>query len=244
MSVKSKYICGIRVDEVDKKSALNLAKKLLLADEYHFRWITSINPEKCGRAMENEALRNTINGSIMTIPDGIGIVWAGRINGLLLKHRIPGIDFAWNMIRLVYKYNLKLYLYGAKTESNRCAKTRIEAMMPGINIVGATDGYRDWDEVAKDIAQKRPDLLLIAMGGGKQEEFIWQYKDILPVKVAMGVGGSFDVWAGKVERAPRLWQTIGMEWFYRIAKEPFRIPRLKYGMRFMVCSMHQMLYNM
>ncbi|NOZ91845.1 MAG: WecB/TagA/CpsF family glycosyltransferase [Dictyoglomi bacterium] len=242
--MRSKYICGIRVDEIDRKSALKFAKQLLLNDTYNFKWITSINPEKCGRAMENEALRNTINGSIMTIPDGIGIVWAGRMNGLLLKHRIPGIDFAWNMIRLVHKYNLKLYLYGAKPESNQGAVARIEATMPGINIVGAIDGYREWNEVAADIADKKPDLLLIAMGGGKQEEFIWKYKDILPVKVAMGVGGSFDVWAGKVERAPRLWQAIGMEWFYRIAKEPFRIPRLKYGLRFMMCSMYQMLYNM
>jgi len=239
--MRSKYICGIRIDEVDKKTALITAKNILTSQDRSLRWITSINPEKCGRAMKNENLLRTINHSALTIPDGIGIVIAGRMNGLLLKHRIPGIDFAWHLINLAWRYNLSIYLYGAKPDSNRCARKRIEASFPGINVVGSSDGYREWDTVVDDIITKTPDLLLVAMGGGKQEEFLWKYKDILPVKLAMGVGGSFDVWAGKVERAPQMWQSLGLEWLYRILKEPFRLPRMKYGLSFLICSLRQML---
>ncbi len=241
--MKSKIICGIKINEVDRKSAIKLARKLLLIPHSNMQWITSINPEKCGRATHNPLLKNVINRSVFTIPDGIGIVWLGRFHGLLLKYRITGIDFAWQLLKISQKYGLKVYLYGAKPDSNKCAKMKIEASLPGIQVVGNSDGYQDWEKVARDINTKKPDLLLIAMGGGKQEEFIWQFKDKLNVKLAMGVGGSFDVWAGKVERAPYWWRKLGMEWLYRIIKEPYRIPRLKYGISCMLCGITQMLYN-
>lgn len=241
--MKTKYVCGIRIDEIDRKTALMKAKGILLGRDNNFKWITTINPEKCGRALSNDILKNIINNSAITLPDGIGVLWIGRFYGLLLKHRIPGVEFAWVLIQIAYKNNLTIYLYGADTDTNNCVRKRLEALMPGIKIVGNMDGYSEWNIVLNDIIQKRPDLLLIAMGGGKQEEFIWKYKDILPVKLAMGIGGSFDVWAGKVERAPRLWQILGIEWLYRIIKEPHRIPRLKYGLKFLSCAVNQLLYN-
>ena len=240
--MRSKYICGIRIDEVDKWLALKKTREILLSREnFPMKWITSINPEKSGRAMADEELRRTINHSFLTIPDGIGIVWAARMNGIFLKERIPGIDFAWQLLRMAWKYKLPVYLYGAKPENNICARKKVKASFPGISIVGSMHGYEEWEKVALDIVEKKPVLLLVAMGGGKQEKFIWTYKDVLPVKLAMGVGGSFDVWAGKVERAPIIWQSLGMEWLYRIIKEPMRIPRLKYGISFMLCSMQQLL---
>jgi len=241
--VRTKYVCGIRIDEVDRKTALMKAKEILLGKDNKFKWITTINPEKCGRAMSNNILKNTINHSVITLPDGIGVLWIGRFYGLLLKHRIPGIEFAWALIQIAYKNNLSIYLYGADAETNNCVRKKLEALMPGIEIAGNMDGYSNWNIVLNDIIRKQPTLLLIAMGGGKQEEFIWRYKDILPVKLAMGIGGSFDVWAGKVERAPRLWQILGIEWLYRIIKEPHRIPRLRYGLKFLSCALKQLLYN-
>lgn len=123
-----------------------------------------------------------------------------------------------------------IYLFGGKPDVAKEACENIEIEYPNIKIAGFSDGYyKDKDEELKiidKINEVKPDILFVALGAPKQEKWIYEYRKILNTKVAMGVGGSVDVWAGKVKRAPEVFSKLGLEWLYRLIKEPSRIGRM------------------
>ena len=167
------------------------------------------------------------NGLI--IPDGVGIQIAAKFLKTPVKEKIAGIDLMKEIIKKLSLENKSIYLLGTTDENLKACVANIIMEFPEINIAGYRDGYFDINnpaELLDDIKEKNPYAIFVAMGCPRQEEFIVRYMDELPCEIFMGVGGSFDVIAEKVNRAPKWMIKFGLEWLYRVLKEPWRIKRL------------------
>lgn len=188
--------------------------------------IIAVNPEKVMTAEKNEELRQLINSSTYQIPDGVGILLASKMKGGKIASRVTGVDMMDRLIRFAAEENHKVFLYGAKEEVVTLAKQKLEEKYPGLNISGYENGYeKDNDKIINKINASGAELLFVAMGSPKQELWIRENMGKLNVKVFQGVGGSFDVFSGKVQRAPLFFRKLGIEWLYRLSKEPKRFKR-------------------
>ena len=192
--------------------------------------IISGNPEVLYNGLNNKMLfDNFTSNNSLIIPDGVGIQIAAKFLKTTVKEKIAGIDLMKELIRKLSLENKSIYLLGTTDENLKACVANIIMEFPEVNIVGYRDGYFDINnpvELLKDIKEKKPYAIFVAMGCPRQEEFIVRYMDELPCQIFMGVGGSFDVIAEKVTRAPRWMIKLGLEWLYRVAKEPWRIKRL------------------
>lgn len=205
--------------------------------------IISGNPEVLYNGIKNEFLRKSFTKEdALIIPDGVGTLLAAKINGIDITEKIAGIEVMNMLLEEARDKNLKVFLLGAKEETLSKCKEKIKENYDGINIVGINNGFFDLDNcdnLIEKINESKADILFVAMGAPRQEVFIEKYKDKLCCKIFMGVGGSFDVFAGNVNRAPQFMINIGMEWFYRVAKEPWRIKRLSSIPKFLVLSLKE-----
>ena len=189
-------------------------------------FVVAINPEKIMKAQEDAALRQLLNEADFQIPDGIGVILASRLKGGQIRSRVTGVDLMMNICQAATQQQKCIFLYGADPGVAVQAKEELEERLPGIQIVGTMDGYeKDEAKVLNTIRTAEPNILFVAMGSPKQEQWILKHKDTLPASVYQGVGGSFDVLAGNVRRAPKLFQKAGMEWFYRLLSQPSRAKR-------------------
>ncbi len=186
--------------------------------------VVTINPEMIDYALKNPEFADLINQAEFVIPDGIGVQLGLRIKGYKIR-RIPGIEFAKRM--LIETKGLPAAFVGAKPDVAQKAVNNLLKEIPELNAVYIHDGYfSDTDLILKEISSANPRIVLAALGSPKQEEFIFRLKKLLPEALLIGVGGSFDVWAGEVERAPEIYQKLGLEWLYRTVKEPARFKRI------------------
>ncbi len=205
--------------------------------------IISGNPEVLYNGIKNEFLRNSFTKEdALIIPDGVGTLLAAKINGIDITEKIAGIEVMNMLLEEARDKNLKVFLLGAKEETLIKCKEKIKENYDRINIVGSNNGFFDLDncdDLIEKINESKADILFVAMGAPRQEVFIEKYKDKLCCKIFMGVGGSFDVFAGNVNRAPQFMINIGMEWLYRVAKEPWRIKRLGSIPKFLVLSLKE-----
>ena len=188
--------------------------------------VVTINPEMFDCAKADKEFAQILNTAEMIIPDGIGIKIGLKILGEKVD-RIAGIDFARRMIEESAKNNLSVALVGAKPEIIEKAIINLNNEVEGLNIVYSHDGYfNDNESILNEIKQAKPRLVLVALGSPKQEKFIAQARQILDFGLMIGVGGSFDVWSGEIERAPEIYQKLGLEWLYRTVKQPERFKRI------------------
>ena len=188
--------------------------------------IVTINPEMIKCADSDADFKNIIDNAEMVVPDGVGIQLGLWILGHNVK-RIAGIDLGNALITRAYYLKKTVALVGAKIDVVENAVVNIKSKYPDLNIVYYHDGYFDDDTlVISELCAKKPDLLLVALGSPKQEFFINKLKPMLPDSVMIGLGGSFDVWAGTVKRAPVFFQKTGLEWLYRTISEPSRFKRI------------------
>ncbi len=192
--------------------------------------VISGNPEILYSGLENENLNKLFNGKdSIIIPDGVGTVIAAKMVKNPVKEKIAGIDVMKAIIEKCEKEGKGIYLLGAEEEILKLCKENIKKTFPNIKIVGSHNGFFDLnncDDIIEDIKKSNPWGLFIAMGCPRQENFIVNYIDELNCNFYMPVGGSFDVFAGKVNRAPKWMLSLGLEWLYRVLKEPWRIKRL------------------
>ena len=206
-------LLGYEIDTYSFDEAVSFAKN-------NSGQVVTINPEM----MSDEEMIDIVNSSELVIPDGIGVQIGLNINGYNVK-RIPGIQFAYRMLEECSKEPIALI--GAKPNIIEKTVENLKTKIDGLNIVYYKDGYfSNDDEIISELVLKKPRLILCALGSPKQEIFIRLAKEHLPESLSIGVGGSFDVWAGAVERAPEIWQKLGVEWLYRTIKEPQRIKRI------------------
>ena len=188
--------------------------------------VITINPEMIENASQNPDFAEIINSAELVIPDGIGVEIGLKILGYNVR-RIAGIEFSHRMIEECAKNNQSVALVGAKPQIVEKAKENLEKEISGLYITYAHDGYFSNDEeIINELKIRQPRLVLCALGSPKQEEFIIKAKQVLPNALFVGVGGSFDVWSGVVERAPEIYQKLGLEWLYRTVKEPKRFKRI------------------
>jgi len=188
--------------------------------------LIAVNPEKVMTAQKDEKLMDLINHATYQIPDGIGIVLASKLNKGSVTSRVTGVEMMERLNEHAAKKGYRVFLYGASEEVVISAKKTLEGRYPTLCIADYENGYiTDNEQLVQKINDSKADILFVAMGSPKQELWIYKYMEQLNVKVFQGVGGSFDVLAGKVKRAPEGFQKLGLEWLYRLMKEPKRIKR-------------------
>lgn len=187
----------------------------------------AINPEKIIAARRDVALRNTLKSATLRFADGIGIVYALRMKGARHAERIPGIEFWIALMQKAGEINLPVFLVGAKSDVLRQVQKRLVDEF-STDIVGAQDGYFyefQKDELIQRIKNSGARIVTVAMGSPRQEVFITQCRQVYPDAFYIGVGGAYDVFAGKVRRAPPWACKLNIEWLYRLVSDPSRLFR-------------------
>ena len=187
-----------------------------------------VNAAKIVNMRRDPSLRADVLASDLILADGTSVVWASRLLGRALPERVAGIDVMMRILERAAVRGYRVYCLGATPEVLAAAIARAEDAFPGLRVVGSHHGYFGASEeraVADAIAASRADILFVAMSSPRKEQFLARWSPGLRVAVCHGVGGSFDVMAGKVRRAPVLWQRLGLEWLYRVAQEPRRLWR-------------------
>jgi N-acetylglucosaminyldiphosphoundecaprenol N-acetyl-beta-D-mannosaminyltransferase len=190
--------------------------------------IVTLNAEMSMQSQENPALAEVIKACGLVVPDGSGVIWALKRQGVRTP-KVAGVDLVRGMAARAAERGHRLFLLGAKPGVAAEAADALVAANPGLVIAGVRDGYfqaADEPALLDEIRQARPDILLVALGVPRQELWIAEHQAALGVPVAMGVGGSFDVFAGRVQRAPELFQKLHLEWLYRLIQEPWRFQRM------------------
>ena len=170
-------------------------------------------------------LLSLLNSADVLTADGIGVVYGAKILGTPLKGRAAGYDIACKLLEVGAKEGFGFYLFGSKEEVCRLAKENLEKKYPGIRIVGTQNGYFK-EPVGETIAKANPDVVFVCLGAKKQEEWIYQNKHLFSGTTFLGIGGSMDVFAGVVKRAPDIFIKLNLEWFYRLLKQPSRFVRM------------------
>ena len=190
-------------------------------------YVVTANAEIVMYAKENVSYFNIITKADYIVPDGIGVVKGAKILKKEIKERVPGIELMGDLLKIANKFNQKVYFYGAKNEVIEKMIERIKSDYPNINIVGYSNGYiNDADnKITDEIINLQPDYVFVAKGAPLQDEWINKVIQKTNKGLFMGVGGSFDVLAGEVKRAPEIWQKLNLEWLYRIAGDPKRWKR-------------------
>ena len=188
--------------------------------------IVTINPEMISSAQKNSDFAEIINSAELVVADGIGVEIGLKILGYKVK-RIAGIDLGKALVEKFTASGKSVAMIGAKPGVVDSAIENLSKEYQNLNVVYSHDGYFDNDEdLIESVISANPDLILVALGSPKQEFFIHNLKEKLPNSTLIGLGGSFDVWAGVVERAPIIYQKLGLEWLYRTLKEPKRFKRI------------------
>lgn len=188
--------------------------------------IVTINPEMISAAQSNPEFADIIKKAELVVADGIGVEIGLKILGYSVK-RIAGIDLGKALIEKFTASGRSVAMIGAKPGVVDSAIVNLSKEYQNLNVVYSHDGYFDNDEeIIESVITANPDLILVALGSPKQEFFIHNIKEKLPNSTLIGLGGSFDVWAGVVERAPKIYQKLGLEWLYRTLKEPKRFKRI------------------
>lgn len=224
MERKTVNLLGFNVDTFDFESAVNYAK--LLIEFKKGGQIVTINPEMIEYGLKNPEFAEIIKNADLIVPDGVGVEIGLKIKGNNIQ-RIAGIEFSHRVIEECAKNNFSIGLVGAKPHILSKTVETLQKDFPKLKIAYSQDGYfRDKEKVLTELKDKTPRFILVALGSPKQEEFIKEARELLPRSVMIGVGGSFDVWSGEVQRAPVIYQRLGLEWLYRTAKEPQRFKRI------------------
>jgi len=219
-------VLGVAVDNLTLRETVEQVAEFVRQREP--RQHVVVNADKVVKANKDPHLARIIAECDLINADGMPVVWASRLLGRPLKERVTGIDLFYALLQKANHAHWRVFFLGAQPTVLDEVVRRTRAGYPGIVIAGARDGYWSVEEergVAEQIALARPDLLFVAISSPKKETFLAEYRSLMKVPFAMGVGGTFDVMAGMTQRAPRWMQKTGFEWFYRFLQEPRRLFR-------------------
>ena len=220
-------ILGVNVDAVTMAQAVERVINLIA--EKNSSMVATANAEMLLNATHDDELKKILNAASLVVPDGAGTVWAARHLGKFMPERVAGFDLVQELMKIAPARDIKFFLFGAAPGIADKAKLKAETLYPGIKIVGTRNGYfkpADEPEIINQIKNSRADILLAALGVPKQEKWLFKYKDELKISLSIGVGGTFDVMAGIVKRAPLWMQKARLEWLFRAMLQPSRAGRL------------------
>lgn len=203
------------INEIDKS----------IKEKIHLHHVV-VNAAKLVHMQKDKELYDSVVNSDIINPDGQAVVWASKFLGQPLKERVAGIDLMENLVKLAHEERYKVFFFGAKEEVVKGVVDKYSDIYSSDIIAGYRNGYFDKgseEDIAKQIASSGADILFVAISSPTKENFLNKYKDIIDTPFIMGVGGSFDVVAGKISRAPLWMQKVGLEWFYSFLQEPSRM---------------------
>ena len=215
-------LLGMKISRVNRTETLRLLQEFVSSGEPHLI-ITADASAHVIASSDHDYLR-IVNHAALVTPDSAGVLWAARKLGTPLEERVSGVDLAEQLCAESARRGYGVYFYGAAPGVADEAAETMRTRYPGANIVGTADGFQNSPEqqaaLLQDIREKRPAVLLVAMGIPKQEKWIAKHLEELRVPVCMGVGGTFDVFSGRAKRAPLWMQRCNLEWFYRLLQNP------------------------
>jgi len=218
-------ILGVEFDNITRLSALAHLQEVIETGRQEY--VVTPNPEFIYACHKDPTLAPLLNDAGLVVADGIGVIYAAKILGMPLVERIPGIELGEALIEYAAQTGKSVYFLGAKPGVADAAAQKLAEKYPGLKIAGTHDGYfKDDAPVVAEITASGADIALVCMGFPRQERFMAEHLAESGVKVMLGLGGSLDVFAGNVERAPEFYRKAGLEWFYRLMKEPSRIGRM------------------
>lgn len=218
-------VLGVGFDNVTPEEAVDRAEALLEQEGPHL--VATPNPEMIQRAGKDPGFAAVLRDAALVLPDGIGVIYAAKILGRPLKGRVPGVDFASALMERMAGSGRRLFLLGARPGVAEEAAGRLRARYPGLAVCGTHDGYfQDDAPVIEAIRASGADVVFVCLGFPRQEKWIAACGAATGARLLVGLGGSLDVFAGRVERAPEGFQKLGLEWLYRLYKEPSRIGRM------------------
>ena len=220
-------ILGVPVHPYTMKGAVE--KILERVSQSKKTFVVTANAEIIMMGQSDDEYMEILNNAALVLPDGAGTVWAGRKLGYEVPERVAGYDLFLNLMTEAAQKKLKVFFFGSAPGVAEEAKQKCEMLYPGVSIVGCRDGYfKEEDNLAivEEINNSGADLLFVALGAPKQEKWLTKFQDILKPSLLMGIGGSFDVVAGKMERAPKWMQDASLEWLFRLYKQPSRLGRM------------------
>lgn len=225
MTEKLVDILGVSFTNTTRQQLVERINHHVLQEERTF--IVTANPEIVIKANEDENYMKDIKKANYITADGIGIVKAAQLLDRPLPERVAGYEVMLDLLKLADQNSYKVYFLGAAEETLQKMMQNVKRDYPNIEIVGSQHGFFDWSDgqIPERIVAAEPDFVFVALGAPRQEKWISQHIHLFNKGIFMGIGGSFDVIAGTVKRAPVLWQKLNLEWLYRIVKQPSRIKR-------------------
>lgn len=216
-------IQGVGFDNVTMDEAVIKAFDIMKTGGY----IVTPNPEIVMLCRKDKQFNKLVNSADMVVPDGIGIIIGAKILGTPLKERVPGYDLALAVIKKLAERGGSVYLFGSKPGVAEIAAEKLVEANHGLVIAGTFDGFtKDRTPIIDKINETKPDLIIVCLGAPRQEQWMHDHKDKLPSCLMMGIGGALDGYAGLTKRAPEGWQKLGLEWLYRLIKQPSRTGRM------------------
>lgn len=221
--IPTAFVLGVRIHQVTIAEAASCVRQLIAAGGAH--QVVTVNGAMLLGAMRDDRVRALFNNASLVTPDGVGVLLAGRILGYRFAERVAGVDLVERLCAHLAGGGVRVFLLGAKPGVADAAVTALRARYPGLDIAGVQHGYFAREEEAsilERIRAMRPHLLLVGLGSPRQEEWIAKHLQVLAPIVCIGVGGTIDVLAGRRHRAPRWMQRAGLEWVYRVVREPRR----------------------
>ncbi len=228
MKLETIYILGVPVHPMTMDGAVAFLTKRMETHERTF--VVTANAEIIMMCQESAEYNDIVsNKADLVLPDGAGAVWAGRYLGYDVPERVAGFDLYCKLMEQSSKKGYKAYFFGGSPGIADIAKAKCEEMYPGCQVVGTHNGYfseADEPDIIADINKSGADMLFVALGAPKQEKWLLAHADELKPTLRMGIGGSFDVLAGKMERAPKWMQDASLEWLFRLYKQPSRFMRM------------------
>jgi N-acetylglucosaminyldiphosphoundecaprenol N-acetyl-beta-D-mannosaminyltransferase len=219
-------VLGVPVDCVNMEQALDAVDAMIAGDRP--QTVLAVNPEKVIVAQDDDSILRSLQQAGLLIPDGIGVVFAVRFMTDRKIERVPGSELMPAICERAGKKGYRVFLYGAAPDVNEKAVEVLKERYPGLQVAGHQHGYLEeggMPELIQAINASKADVLFVALGSPRQETWMAKYLSQLDVKVCQGVGGTFDVLAGRVKRAPAVFRKLHLEWFYRLATEPKRLLR-------------------
>lgn len=221
------HVLNVPITNINMKKANEIILTWLSEDKTKI--IFTPNPEMIMTAQKDKKFRKAIRFADMVVPDGIGVVWASKYSETKLSERVAGYDLVQTLFRELAYTDKTVYFLGAAPNVANRAANKMRKKYKGLKIIGTHHGYFKPEEetiIIDEIQKLKPDLLLVGLGVPKGEKWLYENRDKINSKVCISVGGSFDGMAGNVKRAPIIFQKYGLEWFYRLIRQPTRIKRM------------------
>ncbi len=222
-------ILGVDIDNIDIDEAGKITKELVETSNKTCKIVVAPNTEFVMMAQKDEEFFDVLKSADLATPDSVGIMLGGKFQKKPFKQRIPGQAYFRKVLEIGEKENWSFYLLGGKDDVPKIAAENLKKIYPNINIVGYHEGFFELEgeeKVIQEINSLKPNVLFVAMGAPLQEKWIAKYKNDLKVDVAAGQGGTFDYEAGKIKRAPKIFQKLCIEWLWRLILQPSRIIRM------------------